>query len=231
VGLVGRREALLAEVLDECQAHAPDSRMWVGDLADLDLAERIVDEAVAAFGDLDVLINNAAIPMVRPAQTLTAADVEAAMAINFFSPARMTMRVLPRMIARDAGVIVNVASVGGRMGIAHEAAYCASKFALTGWSESLAIDLHGTAIKVRLVQPGPIDTDIWDRPGTERAVYDGPLEPPSVVAEGILAVIEGDGLEHYFPDMKGVVSWKDGAIDEYIATVGALAQAAKEADP
>src|SRR5581483_8066451 len=174
VGLVGRRPERLEEVLGECRAYSPGCRAWAADLGDLERAERIVDEAVEEFGDLDILINNAAIPMVRPARTLTPDDVERVMRINFFSPARMTLRILPRMQERDSGVIVNVASTGGRMGIAHEAAYCASKFALTGWSEGLAIDLHGTGVRIRLVQPGPIDTDIWDRPGTEHAVYDGP---------------------------------------------------------
>ena len=59
------------------------------------------------------------------------------------------------MLARGTGVIVNVSSLGGRVGIAHEAAYCASKFALSGWSESLAMDLDGSGVAVRLIQPGP----------------------------------------------------------------------------
>jgi hypothetical protein len=60
-------------------------------------------------------------------------------------------------------------------------------------------------------------------------VYDGPFEPPSVVAEGILSVLEGrDGFEHYFPDLKGVVTWKESAIDDYIAAVGEMARSADE---
>lgn len=222
VGLVGRRSELLASVLVDCQISSPQCRMWVGDLGELDWAERVADEALEVFGGLDVLINNAAVPKVRPVPSLTPAEVEGVMAVNFFSPVRMTLRVLPHLLAAGAGTIVNVSSVGGRMGIAHEAAYCASKFALTGWSETLAIDLHGSGVRVVLVQPGPIDTDIWNRPGEQRAVYDGPLQPPSVVADGILAALENDGFEHYLPDMKNVVRWKDSAIDEYIATVGTM---------
>ena len=145
------------------------------------------------------------------------------MQVNFFSPVRMTLAVLPRMLARGHGIVVNVASVGGRLGVAHEAAYSASKFALSGWSESMAIDLHGTAIKVVLIQPGPIDTDIWDRPGEEHAVYDGPKVPPEVVAEGIVAAVAGDQFEHYLPDMKAIVTGKDADIDGYIALAAALA--------
>jgi short-subunit dehydrogenase len=217
VGIVGRRTDKLSAVLADCQAAAPESRMWVADLGDLDLAEAIALEAWSALGGLDVLINNAAVPKVRPATVLTPADVEHAMRVNFLSPVRMTLKLLPLMLDGTGGVIVNVASVGGRMGIAHEAAYTASKFALTGWSESLAIDLHGTNVAVRLLHPGPIDTDIWDRPGEEHAVYDGPKLPPEIVAEGIVETIAADTFEHYYPDLRAVVVGKDADIDSYIA--------------
>lgn len=223
VGVVGRRKDKLAAVLEECTAHAAASRMWVTDLGDLDGAERLALEAWDAFDGLDVLINNAAIPKVRAFPDLTPADVDDAMRVNFLSPVRMTLAILPRMLSRGHGTIVNVASVGGRMGIAHEAAYSASKFALTGWSESMAIDLHGTGIKVRLIQPGPIETDIWDRPGEEHAVYDGPKVPPEEVAEGIVAALAGDRFEHYLPDLKPIVTGKDADVDGYIDFAAALA--------
>jgi short-subunit dehydrogenase len=143
------------------------------------------------------------------------------MAVNFIAPVRMTLRLLPRMLAGSGGVIVNVASMGGRLGIPHEAAYCASKFALTGWSESMAIDLQGTNVQVRLIQPGPIDTDIWDRPGEDPALFEVPKVPPDVVAEGIVAAVEGDGFEHYLPDMKEIVTGKDADVDAYITGMGA----------
>lgn len=222
VGLVGRRRDRLEAVLADCQKDAPGSRMWVADLADLDAAEALAGEAWDALGGLDLLVNNAAVPKVRPAPKLTPADVERVMAVNFFSPVRMTLKVLPRMLERDAGVIVNVASVGGRLGIAHEAAYSASKFALCGWSESLAIDLTGTNVRVRLIQPGPIATDIWDRPGEEHAVYDGPLEPPEIVATGIADAIESDRFEHYFPDLRAVITFKESDIDAYLATAASM---------
>jgi short-subunit dehydrogenase len=215
VGLVGRREDKLAAVLAECLPSSPASRYWVADLGDLDGAERLALEAWDTFSGLDVLVNNAAIPMVRAAARLSAADVELAMRVNFLSPARMTLAVLPRMLERG-GVIVNVSSMGGRLGIAHEAAYAASKFALCGWSESLAIDLDGTAVAVRLIEPGPIATDIWDRPGEDRALYDGPLEPPEVVADGIIDAIVGDRFESYLPDLSRVVEYKQSDIDGFI---------------
>jgi short-subunit dehydrogenase len=216
VGLVGRRVDRLSAVLADCQVHSPASRMWAADLSDLQAAEDLVDEAWEALGGLDVLINNAAVPKVGSVTALTPAVVEQVMAVNFFSPVRMTLRVLPLMLERGGGVIVNVASMAGRVGVSREAAYSASKFALCGWSESMAMDLHGTPIKVRLIQPGPIDTDIWDRPGEETATYDGPKEPPELVANGILAAIEAESFEHYLPDLSAVVAYKVSDIDGYI---------------
>ena len=227
VGIVGRRADRLEAVLDDCLAGAPGSRAWVADLGDLGLAEAIVDEAEQAFGGLDVLINNAAIPKRLPVAELTGPTVEEVMRVNFFSPVRMTLRLLPHMLARHAGTIVNVASMGGRLGIPQEAAYCASKFALTGWSEAMAIDLHGSGVAVRLIQPGPIATDIWDRPGERPALIDVPKEPPELVAEGIVAAIEADTFEHYLPDMKAVVDYKQSDIDGYIAMNAAMAADAR----
>jgi short-subunit dehydrogenase len=216
VGLVGRRADRLGEVLAECRVGNPACRSWVADLGDLEGAEQLALEAWEAFGHLDVLVNNAAIPKVRPATRLTPADVEEAMRVNFLSPARMTLAVLPRMVERGAGTIVNVASMGGRLGINHEAAYCASKFALSGWSEALAMDLDGTGVSIRLIQPGPIETDIRDRPGEEPPVTVPDLEPPELVADGIVAAIEGDTFEHYLPDLRSIVTWKESDLDGYI---------------
>jgi short-subunit dehydrogenase len=227
VGLVARREQRLAEVLERCRAHVPESRMWVADLGDLDRAEAVATEAWDAFGHLDVLVNNAAIPKVKHATTLSPDDVERTMRVNFLSPVRMTLAVLPRMMARGTGVIVNVASMGGRLGISREAAYSASKFALTGWSESLAVDLYGTGVEVRLIQPGPIDTEIWDLPGEEHASYDGPKVPPREVADGIIAALDSGAFEHFVPDMKWVVDGKQADIDAFIvASAQMAAQAA-----
>ena len=219
VGLVARREDRLRAVLDRCLDHSPESRMWTHDLADVEGSIRLAQEAWDAFGRLDAIVHNAAVPKRRRIQELTPEDLDETFRVNFFSPARMTMALLPRMLERDRGVIVNVSSLGGRLGIIHEAAYCAAKFALCGWSESLYLDLWDTGVDVRLVIPGAIDTEIWDRPGSEAPLYQGPKEPPEVVAEGICAAIEDDEFEWYLPDMKGVAEWKTSNTRDFLDAV------------
>src|SRR5215213_1924303 len=160
VGLIARRRDRLGEVLRDCQRVSPESRMWVADLADSAAVGPLALQAWDELGGIDVLVNNAAIPKRRAAPALEPSEVETVMRVNFFAPMRLTLAVLPRMLPRRAGTIVNVSSVGGRLGIIHESAYCASKFALCGWSESLAVDLHDTGISVKLIEPGPVDTEI-----------------------------------------------------------------------
>ncbi len=216
VGLVARREDRLAEVLDDCRRSAPASAMWVADLEEPEAADRVAAAALDAFGAVDVLVNNAAIPGVRHVTRLTPAEVERVMRVNLHAPVRLTLGLLPSMLGRGQGTIVNVSSLGGRLGIPREAAYCASKFALCGWTEALAMDLWHTPIRVRLIVPGAVDTEIWDRPGTEHAVYDGEKAPAEEVARGIADAIEADTFEHYLPDLREVALFKAGNIDDYL---------------
>ncbi len=117
------------------------------------------------------------------------------MRTNFTSPVRMNLQVLPKMLERGSGTIVNVASGGGRFGIAHESMYCASKFALTGWSEVAAADLADTPIEVKLIQPGAIATEIWDqREGELPGLPGAEFVTAEVCAAGIVAALETDGL-------------------------------------
>ncbi len=214
VGIVARRRDRLEEVLADCGANA---RMWVADLGDLAAAEAVVGEAWDALGGLDVLVNNAAIPKRRMVLELSAAEIEETMRINFLSPVRMALAALPRMLERGSGTIVNVSSLAGRIGVYQESAYSASKFALSGWSEAAAIELATMPVKIRLITPGAIDTEIWDLPGNNDPVYDGDKVPATDVADAIIAAIDGDAFETWVPDMKAVADMKNNDIDGFLA--------------
>jgi short-subunit dehydrogenase len=217
VGLIARRRDRLEEVLTDCRRTSPASAMWVADLADSSALRELALRAWDELGGIDVLINNAAMPKRRPVAALGPDEVEDVMGVNFFAPMRLTLALLPRMLERGSGLIVNVSSVGGRLGIIHESAYCASKFALCGWSEAMAVDLHGTGVAVKLIEPGPVDTEIWDHPGSEEPLYQGPKVPADEVAEGIIEALGADTFEHYVPDMKAVVDAKNADLDAFIA--------------
>ena len=203
VGIIARRADRLESVLADCRDTSPDSEMWVADLSDLSIAEGVAHACEERFGVIDALVNNAAIGKRKLVQTLTADDVDVTMRTNFTSPIRMATVLLPQMLARRSGLIVNVSSMGGRLGIAHEAAYSASKFAMCGWSEAARIDLDGTGVQVKLVLPGPIATEIWElQPGELPGLYDGPFVTAVDCAADIVRAIEDpDGFEYYTPEL------------------------------
>jgi short-subunit dehydrogenase len=229
VGLAARRQDRLDAVLARCRQHSPASRRWVVDLSDPEAAEGLALRAWDEMGGIDVLVNNAGAPRRRVVTDLTVDDVQRTMALNFETPIRMSLALLPRMLERDRGVVVNVSSLGGRIGIQGEAAYSASKFALAGFSESMHLDLWETGVEVRLVLPGAIDTEIWDQPDNDLPIYDGELVPAEEVAEGIISAIEGDVFEHYLPDMKPVVEMKTRAVDKFMTGAIAFGRARKAA--
>ncbi len=222
VAVTGRR----AERLDALVASLPgDGHVAVAaDLTDPGAPEQVVAAAEAAIGDIDVVIHNAAMPKRRHITQLTTDEVDTVMALNFHVPVRMTMATLPGMLRRGRGCQLYVSSMGGRLGIPDEAAYCASKFALAGWAESVAIDLWDDPVDVRLVLPGAIDTEIWDRPGSDPAHYDGALEPPETVAEAIADAIEGDEFEIYSPDLRSIVEFKTSDPEAYLAGAAQMAR-------
>ncbi|UDY35048.1 SDR family NAD(P)-dependent oxidoreductase [Dermatobacter hominis] len=224
VALAARRRERLDAVLGRCLDRAPGSTRYVVDLADPEAAEALVASAWDDLGHLDVVVNNAGAPMRRSVRDLTTAELQRTMAVNFESPARICLAALGPMLDRGRGSIVNVSSFGGRAGIPGEAAYCASKFALAGWTESLALDLWDSGVEVRLVLPGAVDTEIWDQPGNDEPDYDGDLAPAGEVAAGIVAAIEGDRFEHYLPDLSDVARFKADAIEDYLAGVVAFAR-------
>ena len=222
VGLVARRRDRLAEVLADCRRASPESRMWTADLSDLDALPALLVQVTAELGDVDVLVNNAGAPKRKHVTALTPAEVESVMRLNYFSPIRLSLALLPAMLARGSGVIVNVASLGGRIGIATESAYCGSKFALAGWSEAAAIDLTGTGVTIRLVTPGAFESEIWDQPDNDAPFFEVPKLPASQCADAIVAAIEGDRFETYAPDMQPFVVGKTTDVDGFLATMAGL---------
>ncbi|HWB67507.1 MAG TPA: SDR family NAD(P)-dependent oxidoreductase [Mycobacteriales bacterium] len=227
VGLAARRQELLDKVADETgAAGAPDVAVWAADLADLAVAEQVAREAWDRFDGLDGLVNNAGAPKRRHVTRLTSEDVEQTMQLNYFSPVRMMLTLLPLMRERGSGVIVNVASLAGRVPPPREAAYAGSKFALTGFSEVMAVDLWDEPVQVRVVQPGPIDTPIWgDVPGNEPPAYTGQMYPPEDCAAAILDALTGDGFERFVPPELGdIVAAKGQDVDGFLAGSAAFAK-------
>jgi NAD(P)-dependent dehydrogenase (short-subunit alcohol dehydrogenase family) len=184
---VARREDRLADTIAACRRHTEGSVAHAGDVSSRAFAAEVVAAATARFGRADILVNNAGISPGEDPVHRAADDVEAVMGVNFFGAIYLADAVLPGMIARGHGSIVNVTSVAGYVPTPDEPAYGASKAALSRWSHGLAIALHDAGVHVGVLSPGPIDTEIWEHTSNE---YHGKLFPATVVADGIVRMIE-----------------------------------------
>jgi len=209
VGICARREDRLAEVLARVQAHSPASHAWSVDLADLSGIEAFARRADSELGGVDVLVNNAGVPKRRRVTDLDPAVVDAVMAINYLSPVRLTLALLPGLIERS-GRIVNMSSVAARLSPPSEAAYAASKAALTAWSECMQVDLHDTGVRVHVVNPGVIDTDLFHLPDNDAPIADEvEALPVDAIVEPVLNQLDTGTFEIYVPDwFAGIVAAK-----------------------
>ncbi len=202
VGICARREDRLAEVLRAVREHAPDSEMFAVDLADLDGLAPLAERVEAAIGPVDVLVNNVGVPFRRRMQDVTRADVEAVLRVNFLSAVTLTNALLPGMLDRGWGRIVNVSSMGTRTAALRVGVYAASKAALELWSEGLLLDLLGTGVTAQVLVPGTTRTEFGD----PRDEHDEPFPPdpnalePEAVADGLIALLRSDDFEGFASD-------------------------------
>jgi NAD(P)-dependent dehydrogenase (short-subunit alcohol dehydrogenase family) len=129
------------------------------------------------------------------------------MAINYFSPIRLTLALLPGIEARG-GRIVNISSVAARLGPPAEAAYSASKAALTAWSESMQVDLGiaGSSVRVHVVNPGVFDTELFHLPDNDAFTASVEMLPVESIVGPILGAITSDQFELYVPEWFGDVA-------------------------
>ena len=147
------------EAMRELAARLPGPADVVG----LDVtSEASVADAVRGIvqrhGRIDVWINNAGYGAFKAFADTGMDEFAGMMDVNFFGTVRCTRAVLPHMLERGSGHIVNIASMAGKVGTAKSAAYTASKFAVRGFTQSLRMELRGTGVRVSAVNPGPVRT-------------------------------------------------------------------------
>lgn len=128
------------------------------DVSDRGQVDRLIEEAIGRFGRIDAVINNAGIIQVGPVETMTVADFEHTMATNFWGVVYTTLAVLPSMLARRQGNIVNITSIGGKVSVPHLLPYTCAKFAAVGFSEGLRAELRGKGVRVTTIVPGLMRT-------------------------------------------------------------------------
>ncbi len=232
VGICARREERLDEVLSRCRVHSPDSRRWVCDLADPAAVDGLAAAALDELGGVDVLVNNAGIPKRRHVTRLDPATVESVMNINFFSPVRLTLALLPHMLERGRGRIVNISSVAATLSSPGESSYDASKAAVTAFSESMAVDLWETGIKVLVVYPGLVDTELFSLPDNDPVLAaDVEAVPVSELVGGVFDALDSGAVQVYVPGYFGdLASGKAGNVAGFLSGTAKYIAAHQVAD-
>ncbi len=188
--LVARNaDALAQRAAEIARLHGDQSVAWIAyDLRATDGIAALARSTEQAFGGIDVLINNAAIGPYRPFLDNSAQDLAELLALNLEAPMRLTHALLPGMLARGDGFIVNIASDLARRPLAQMAPYVASKHGLLGFGASLQRELRGRGVRVTTVMPGVIDSSF--NGSTEGSRDPRWALPTAALARQIVALLE-----------------------------------------
>lgn len=130
------------------------------DVADPESINAAIEETLATFSQIDILVNNAGYAHFRPFHELSAESWKKTLDVNLTGPFLCIQAVLPSMMARRSGRIINISSVAGLKPLLHQSAYCASKHGLNGLSKVLAMELREYGIGVHSICPGGVDTQL-----------------------------------------------------------------------
>lgn len=158
LALCARDEAELEDARRELQGAGADVFVAPCDVSNQDDVRHFVQRVRETLGQIDVLVNNAGVIEVGPLEAMDESDFEEAMQTHFYGPLYFSLEIAPELRRRRDGRIINISSVGGKVAVPHLAPYCASKFALTGFSDSLRSELSKDNVYVTTVCPGLLRT-------------------------------------------------------------------------
>jgi short-subunit dehydrogenase len=188
------------------------------DVTDIDSIKTAIDATIEKFGRIDAVVNNAGFAVVGPFEAATQDQIERQMQTNVYGVMNVCREILPHFREQKRGTIVNVASMGGRITFPLYSIYHASKWALEGFSEALQYEVKDFGIKIKIIEPGPIKTDFYERsmsiskkdgltaydkfvaramPNLQKAGETGP--GGSIVAEAIYRSVTDDSWRMRYP--------------------------------
>jgi 3-oxoacyl-[acyl-carrier protein] reductase len=194
LALLGRRWASLESVRTVLESRGTAVRTFPCDLADIEQLEAATNQ-LREIGVPDVLINNAGIARRAPVVETTPQSFDEHLAVNLRAPFLLARALLPKMLQRGSGRIINVASISATLGSANQTAYNASKWGLVGFTKSLAEELHDTGLMTVAVLPGSVDTDMLRGSGF----------PPRMSAEDVARTLVHYALDAPLAHNGGVI--------------------------
>jgi short-subunit dehydrogenase len=203
--LVARRKEKLLQVQKEISQHTDSTLVCQCDVSNKSQVKEMTDTVLDTFGRIDVLVNNAGFVIYGKVSDLTIEEIESQMETNYFGMIYCTKNFLPHMVEQGTGHIVNVASVAASLGVPGFASYCATKFAMLGFSEGLKHELFGTGVGITVVSPAGVNTALFDHPSFENFTRPtmGTLSPETV-ANAVIKAANSSRLEIVVPSVARV---------------------------
>ncbi len=194
--LVARRADRLDDLARELKGQGAEVTNIVADLTEPDACERVIAEARGATGPIDILINNAGVGQYGRFVEQDLGVLERMMTLNMTALVRLTRFVLPDMVSRQSGQVVNVASVAGHLPTPFMTVYGASKAFVLSFSLGLWAEVRKKGVGVTCICPGPVKTEFFDRGGFEarRSDFTGGSLDPDRLAAAVCAKLEGKAV-------------------------------------
>jgi NADP-dependent 3-hydroxy acid dehydrogenase YdfG len=205
VVLAARQADRLEAVASEVQSLGRDALAVPTDVTDAQQVDQLIQTALSRFGSIDVLVNNAGIYLLGPVEECSLSDWHQIIDTNLWGYIHTIHALLPHFLERGKGIIINVGSIGGKVPIPYQVPYTASKYAVTGLTESLQAELRPKGIQVCGIHPNFIKTDLMERAIfrgkdegdakerqelVERALKSPFLEEPEQVAQAVWDAVE-----------------------------------------
>jgi NAD(P)-dependent dehydrogenase (short-subunit alcohol dehydrogenase family) len=160
--LAARRQERLAAIAQSCREAGATVLVVPVDITQANQVQMLAAHALAEFGRVDALVNNAGYGQMGPVELVPIDAAQHQFAVNLLGPLSLIQALIPTMRAQGGGRIVNISSLGGRLAFPFGGLYSASKFALEGLSDALRMELEPFNIRVSVIEPGPVATNFFD---------------------------------------------------------------------
>ena len=197
--LLGGNQREKLEATRKLAAQHSEAVAIPGNLTDLEFLASGAEQAVEAFGGVDVLVNNAGVAQSAGIETISPEEFDRIMAINFRAPFFLTQKLLPHLKRSSAATIINICSVVAHAGYPLQSVYTASKHAMLGFTKSLAREYYKEGIRVHAISPGGVYTDMVK------------ISRPDLTPDGMILPDEIADLVCFFLEKRG-----NAVVDEII---------------
>ena len=207
--LVARRKNKLEQVENELKQFNVNTLVCACDVSKKDQVEELSKIVLQKFDSIDILVNNAGFAIYGSVSDLSINEIESQMETNYFGMIYCVKNFLPLMLKKKSGHIVNVASVGASFSVPGVSSYCATKFAMLGFSEGLKHELYGTGVGLTVVSPIMVRTPLFEHPSfTNFSKFSTGVSLSSeTVAKTIIKASNSSRLEIVVPSVARAVIW------------------------